>query len=158
MPDELNPKLKEFARNWMAETYDPRVLHIEGAPDGLEPPELPDEFYEARLGRTEEARPVDPEPPDLPPSPLVAVARPQTRPQAPQILPLTLQVSDHQASFRGHSVTLDDEEHAVIAAVVLSAVQKRLNAQLGEIKAQFEPPPEPPKRKRGRPRKVQPGV
>lgn len=108
--------------------------------------------------------------PEAPPSPLVPRKAPEPAPMSmPQnITGIDLLVVENEASYKGHTVTLDWGEKAEIARIILSAARRVLDEHLSEVEkpkniltvqemvaqaAALRTPGVVVKRKRGRPRK-----
>ena len=157
-------------------------FQIQGFEGGDAPPLDWDRIQAAnpasRLPEIDDPQPPAPAPPAPmtaePVSPLVALGEAKDAPQPPPFRPGVLpplddtQVVVHgrQSSFRGQFVDLSDSEHAAIGRIILEAAQRRLRAQLDEVrkraprrlvakKSEPSPPVVVPK-KRGRPRKEKP--
>jgi len=144
MTEALDPKVAEFAANWMQGSM--KALRIDGfgpedpPPPAWGPPLQVQEIPHPDLPRDPALDGEDPEP-AVPPSPLLApIPRPQTNLTAPILqtpaLGLGLVVQDRLGSFQGQAVELSESEQASIARIVLEAVQKRLRGQLDAIRKQ----------------------
>lgn len=168
MPDLLTQLAQIRQQQGLDPLPDPRV--IQGFEPGS-PPAPP--FMPSSV--TQQDHFVD-EIPDQEPetyqSPLVAAASPS--PSAPGTAPadlipkFELIILDSSAAYRGHDVELSREERNAIVSVVLAALRRALDALRAEVdgppgpgltpdeKAALQAPLEAPRKKRGRPRKVQP--
>lgn len=108
------------------------MSRIEEDPDGDWA--WPGEGYSIEPGDAASPSPASP----LIPKPPVAVSRPSTQPQQinPASLGLELVVIDHMAYFKGHEVSLTQDEKAQVARVVLAALRRDLDDHAAQLAPQ----------------------